>query len=59
MVCALVDVKGNAFSIDIDESKLVDHLKKAIKIESSTDDVKKLKKGENTALIEALTHKDN
>ncbi|KAJ0391570.1 hypothetical protein ATCC90586_010394 [Pythium insidiosum] len=28
-------------------------------LESSTDDVKKLKKGEKTALIEALTHEDN
>ncbi|KAJ0395985.1 hypothetical protein ATCC90586_000004 [Pythium insidiosum] len=86
LVCALVGVKGNAFAVDIDASKSVDHLKKAIKkkkendlkaidadklqlflakkggdtwLESSTDDVKKLKKGEKTALIEALTHEDN
>jgi hypothetical protein len=86
LVCALVGVKGNAFAVDIDASKLVDHLKDAIKVkkendlkaidadklhlflakkgdntwlESSTDDVKKLKKGEKTALIEALTHEDN
>ncbi|KAL7683628.1 hypothetical protein Plhal304r1_c040g0117961 [Plasmopara halstedii] len=28
-------------------------------LDSTTDDVKKLKKGEKTALIEALTHEDN
>jgi Crinkler effector protein N-terminal domain len=28
-------------------------------LDSSSDDVKKLKKGEKTALIETLTHKDN
>lgn len=83
LFCALVGVKGNAFSIDIDASKSVDHLKDAIKtkneditcparklelylakkgdswLDSSTDDVKKLKKGEKTALIEALKHEDN
>ncbi|ETP25969.1 hypothetical protein F441_01219, partial [Phytophthora nicotianae CJ01A1] len=85
LFCALVGVKGNAFSVTIDASESVDDLKKAIKkekenkikcdadelqlflaregddkwLESSTDDVKKLKKGEKTALIEALTHEDH
>ncbi|KAJ0390446.1 hypothetical protein P43SY_010676 [Pythium insidiosum] len=83
LVCALVGVKGNAFAVDIDASKSVDHLKDKIAVEqkfdfaasklqlflvkkggdtwleSSTDDVKKLKIGEKTALIEALTHEDN
>ncbi|KUF83787.1 hypothetical protein AM588_10000602 [Phytophthora nicotianae] len=75
LFCALVGVKGNAFSVTIDASESVDDLKKAIKKEKENkikcdadelqlflaregdeNDVKKLKKGEKTALIEALTH---
>jgi hypothetical protein len=85
LVCALVGVQGNAFAVDVDENKFVDHLKDAIKtknentimcdarelqlflarkgdntwLESSTEDVKKLKKGEKTDLIEALTREEN
>ncbi|KAG6612482.1 Crinkler (CRN) family protein [Phytophthora cinnamomi] len=83
LFCALVGVKGKAFSVTIDASESVDDLKDKIAekqkydfaasklqlflakngddtwLESSTDDVKKLKKGEKTALIEALTHEDN
>lgn len=33
LFCAIVGAKGNAFSIDIDASRSVDHLKKAIKSE--------------------------
>ncbi|KAJ0401150.1 hypothetical protein P43SY_004357 [Pythium insidiosum] len=37
LVCALVGVKGNAFAVDIDASKSVDHLKKAIKKKKEND----------------------
>ena len=37
LVCAIVGVQGNAFAIDIDTNKLVDHLKKAIKVEKPND----------------------
>uniref|UniRef100_H3H8E4 Crinkler effector protein N-terminal domain-containing protein n=1 Tax=Phytophthora ramorum TaxID=164328 RepID=H3H8E4_PHYRM len=83
--CAIVGVAGSVFEVDIDENKLVGHLKKVIKgekpndskdidadklqlflakkdggawLSSLTEDVKKLKKGEKTALIEALMEED-
>jgi DNA replication protein DnaC len=84
LFCALVDEKGNPFSIKIDASESVDDLKVAIKqrkertitcdadnlklflgkksdgawLDSRSDDVKKLKEGEKTSLIETLTHED-
>jgi Crinkler effector protein N-terminal domain len=82
LFCALVDEKGNPFSIKIDASESVDDLKDAIAmkrkyqfaadmlqlflakksdgtwLDSSSDDVKKLKEGEKNSLIETLTRKD-
>ncbi|KAL4150594.1 hypothetical protein PRNP1_009998 [Phytophthora ramorum] len=85
LFCAIVGVAGSVFEVDIDENKLVGHLKKVIKgekpndskdidadklqlflakkdggawLSSLTEDVKKLKKGEKTALIEALMEED-
>ncbi|CEG37265.1 CRN-like protein [Plasmopara halstedii] len=81
LFCAIIGVKGSAFSVEIDASQSVDHLKDAIAekqkfdfaasklelylakrgdawLESGTEDVKKLKKGEKTALIEALMKED-
>ncbi|CEG39515.1 CRN-like protein [Plasmopara halstedii] len=37
LFCAVVGVKGNAFSVDIDASQSVDHLKKAIKKKKNYD----------------------
>jgi len=42
LVCALVGVQGNAFAVDVDENKFVDHLKDAIKT-----------KNENTIMCDA------
>ncbi|KAG3060596.1 hypothetical protein PI124_g22894, partial [Phytophthora idaei] len=38
LVCALVGVAGSAFPVDIDENKLVGHLKDAIK--AKNEDIK-------------------
>jgi Crinkler effector protein N-terminal domain len=83
LFCLVVGVEGAAFSIDIDLSKSVDNVKKAIAVQerydfapsklqlflarndnntwlaSSQEDVKKVKKGESTALIKRLTAKEH
>ncbi|TDH64744.1 hypothetical protein CCR75_008777 [Bremia lactucae] len=85
LLCVIVGVAGKAFSVDIDDSKFVGHLKDKIKeknkneldkfdakklqlflaktadnkwFSSFSEDVKKLKEGETTALVEALTSQD-
>jgi hypothetical protein len=56
---AIKKEKENKIKCDADEFHLYLARKGDTWHESSTDDVKKRKKGEKTALIEALTHEDN
>ncbi|CEG49436.1 CRN-like protein [Plasmopara halstedii] len=55
LFCVVVGERGSAFPIDIAARESNGDAW----LESDTDDVKKLKKGEKTALIEALIHEDS
>ncbi|KAG3117823.1 hypothetical protein C6341_g27514, partial [Phytophthora cactorum] len=60
LFCAIVGVAGSAFEVDIDEGQKLFLAKTddGAWLSSLTEDVKKLKKGEKTVFIEALTQEE-
>ncbi|KAG2997751.1 hypothetical protein PC128_g23649 [Phytophthora cactorum] len=58
LFCAIVGEVGNVFGVEINDVKALFLAKKDSEAASRSENVKNLKNGEKTALIEVLTHED-